>query len=624
MSIGDTSPPLTPTGHTRRHGAAARVARLLTVAVVAAPAVVLPAAAHAVPAGAPAAASAGPVSPARSMEQALERDLKLSPAAARTRRTAEAAAGRSETAVRAELGHRFAGAWFDATRSRLVVAVTDERAAAAARAAGVDARLATYAEADLTAAQQRFTTARVPAGVRSVYVDVRANTLVVVTAPGTRKAVEQVARAAGVDTRMLRVDVSAETAQPVAAFDVVGADAYTFPTSQGAARCSIGFAVEGGYVTAGHCGGVSTVTSSGGRRLGVVRGSTFPSKDYAWVAVDTPWSPVPFVNQYAVGQLNVRGATEAPVGASVCRSGSTTGWHCGVISRKNETVYYGQGAVAGLTTTTACAEPGDSGGPYVAGDQAQGVASGIRTGTSCSTPSTAVSYFQPLAPILTAYNLKLVTGYARRKAFGVYESAARVPGGVRVYGWAIDADYYGGINVQVQVDGRWATTVAAGIARGDVGAAYPGLGSNHGFDTVIPSSVLSEGAHTICVNAMSYGYDGDNPSLGCKTVTVGVLPIGVVESAARVSGGVQIGGWTLDPDSTASLAVHVYVDGAFAAGFTANVSRNDVAAAYPGYGAYHGFSGLVPVGAGTHQVCVYALNVGAGTVQPQLGCRTIS
>ncbi|GAA4444473.1 hypothetical protein GCM10023170_022000 [Phytohabitans houttuyneae] len=93
------------------------------------------------------------------------------------------------------------------------------------------------------------------------------------------------------------------------------------------------------------------------------------------------------------------------MGAAVCRSGSTTGWRCGTIQQKNASVTYPQGTVTGLTRSDACAEPGDSGGSWLAGSQAQGVTSGDSGNCSAG----GVMYFQPVNPILVAYGLTLVT-----------------------------------------------------------------------------------------------------------------------------------------------------------------------------------------------------------------------
>lgn len=112
------------------------------------------------------------------------------------------------------------------------------------------------------------------------------------------------------------------------------------------------------------------------------------------------------VNRYS-GSTTVRvaGSSESAVGASICRSGSTTGWRCGTVQAKNQTVRYPQGAVTGMTRTNACAEPGDSGGSWLSGTQAQGVTSG--GSGNCSSGGT--TYFQPVNEILSAYGLRLVT-----------------------------------------------------------------------------------------------------------------------------------------------------------------------------------------------------------------------
>lgn len=72
--------------------------------------------------------------------------------------------------------------------------------------------------------------------------------------------------------------------------------------------------------------------------------------------MNASWVPRPIVNGYGQGNVTVRGSTEAAVGASVCRSGSTTGWRCGTLQAKNQTVRYAQGTVFGLTRTSACAQ----------------------------------------------------------------------------------------------------------------------------------------------------------------------------------------------------------------------------------------------------------------------------
>lgn len=103
----------------------------------------------------------------------------------------------------------------------------------------------------------------------------------------------------------------------------------------------------------------------------------------------------------------VLGATTAGIGSSICRSGLTTGYRCGYVYSTKQTVNYGGGnIVTGLTRTSACAEPGDSGGPFISNGQAQGVLSG--GSGNCS--SGGVTYFQSIDEILSRNALTLVTG----------------------------------------------------------------------------------------------------------------------------------------------------------------------------------------------------------------------
>lgn len=99
-------------------------------------------------------------------------------------------------------------------------------------------------------------------------------------------------------------------------------------------------------------------------------------------------------------------------------------------------------------------------------------------------------------------------------------------------------------------------------------------------------------------------------------------PIGAVDSSAPLATETNVVGWALDPDSSASLVVHVYVDNVFAMAATADDPRPDLAAAFPGSGTLHGFDLEVPTPPGQHQLCVYALNVGAGE-HALVACRTV-
>ncbi|NYI92770.1 hypothetical protein HNR02_006145 [Amycolatopsis endophytica] len=337
---------------------------------------------------------------------AMQRDLGLTAEQAGTRMAEEAAAASIAPAAQAAAGSAFGGAWYDAASGKLVVGVTDAAQAAAVEATGADTALVAHTQSALDATKTAIDTLAGPAAPRQVtgwYVDEQANSVVVTVLPGAQAADVQgflgQARAAG------PVQVEEVTSAPrLFAGDVVGGDAYYI---NDAARCSVGFSVEGGFVSAGHCGNAGdSVTAPDGSAMGSFEGSSFPGNDYSHVTTNSSWTPSPTVDGYGNGDVTVTGHTAAAVGSSVCRSGSTTGWHCGTIQATNQTVNYAEGTVSGLTKTNACAEPGDSGGSWVSGSQAQGVTSG----GSGDCTSGGTTYFQPVNEILSAYGLTLVTG----------------------------------------------------------------------------------------------------------------------------------------------------------------------------------------------------------------------
>ncbi|HEX3680618.1 MAG TPA: hypothetical protein VHU90_12930, partial [Galbitalea sp.] len=98
-------------------------------------------------------------------------------------------------------------------------------------------------------------------------------------------------------------------------------------------------------------------------------------------------------------------------------------------------------------------------------------------------------------------------------------------------------------------------------------------------------------------------------------------PIGAIENMQPEIGGIGIWGWTIDPNTTASVVLNYYLDGHMVLGTTASVSRPDIGSAHFGYGDNHGFGDFIPTSGGTHTLCTYAINVGAGT-NTNLGCHT--
>ncbi|MEU4831380.1 S1 family peptidase [Streptosporangium sp. NPDC023615] len=414
----------------------------------------------AVPAGALSGTSAPPPSvtsapPPRkappTMFEALQRDLKLNGEQVRIRLANEARLAPIEERLRKSLGGRFGGSWFTGiTARKLVVATTSPADIPAIIAAGAQAEIVTTPLSRLQEVKRKLDEA-LPTrsiGGRVRYVDVRSNRVVVLS--GRAAVTQNIIKSIGVDTAEVQVVASAET--PRLLYDVRGGDAYHLLPK---GRCSIGFSVakgaRRGFVTSGHCGRKGALTVGFNRTAqGVFQESTFPVGDYAWVAVNDTWVPkgvvgdgstgsggaplaggvrptapvagaLPTVTPTTTAEIDdvihavseaasgattaVNGARAVIEGASVCRSGSTTGWHCGTIQQRDVSAVYPGGKIFGAVRTNVCAERGDSGGPFISIDQAQGITSG--GAGDCGVGG--VTYFQPIGRILSAYDLTLLT-----------------------------------------------------------------------------------------------------------------------------------------------------------------------------------------------------------------------
>ncbi|MFE1585534.1 trypsin-like serine protease [Streptomyces sp. NPDC059402] len=359
--------------------------------------------------------------PAR-MLSAMERDLGLAPGQAAARLVNEAEAGTRAGMLRNTLGDRFAGAWVSgATSAELTVATTDAADTAAIEAQGAKAAVVDRNLAELRAVKEKLDTAAVRTRTRQTpvwYVDVKTNRVTVQAT--SESAANTFLAAAGLAGQDVGVRVSPD--QPRVLEDLVGGDAFYINDQ---ARCSIGFSVtkddQQGFATAGHCGDPgATTTGFNEAPQGTFQASTFPGKDMAWVGVNSDWTATPDVKGQDGEKIQLAGSVEALVGASVCRSGSTTGWHCGTVQQHDTSVTYPEGTVDGLTETTVCAEPGDSGGPFVSGTQAQGTTSG--GSGDCTNGGT--TFYQPINPLLSDFGLTLKTTSAASQTPAPQDNAA--------------------------------------------------------------------------------------------------------------------------------------------------------------------------------------------------------
>jgi hypothetical protein len=171
-----------------------------------------------------------------------------------------------------------------------------------------------------------------------------------------------------------------------------------------------------------------------------------------------------------------------------------------------------------------------------------------------------------------------------------------------VTGTATDPDAPGAVQVDIEIDGVY------------VGALWTNRDTNSFNGAVTPRR-----GHQVCARAINRGGGGD-VVLGCKSVEILVQPFGQIDEVQVVASGLRVRGWALDPDSTGPVDVGLYIDGRQIRSVSAVSDRPDVAQAFPGFGARHGFD-VVLGGSRQHSnVCGRGINVGAGTGFGSLGC----
>ena len=364
-----------------------------------------------------------------SVRAAMQRDLGLTSPQLAQYLKIERLAQQQEKQLATAQGRNFAGSWIERKADgsyQVVVATTSLRPQKGG--ADVEIRNARRSLAELDASKAQLDgvlsrSGKAPDGVYGWYVDLPSNTLVVSVGKGREQAGIDFVAASGADAGAVRLETADE--QPSLRVDLKGGLGYLRNPGDGYLyACSVGFPVQGGFVTAGHCGDAGEIAYfepsqwTQGPKIGSFVASNFPNagqtgNDYAWVRTDAGHTLSPSVYGYGNGDVTVRGSTEAAVGAAICRSGRTSGWRCGTIEAKNQTVSYSTGeTILNLTRTTACSEGGDSGGSFITGaGQAQGVLSGGSGSCKGKQPNNRTrSFYQPLLPILQAYNLNLLTG----------------------------------------------------------------------------------------------------------------------------------------------------------------------------------------------------------------------
>ncbi|MDQ3628400.1 MAG: S1 family peptidase [Actinomycetota bacterium] len=317
-----------------------------------------------------------------------------------------------------------AGSYLD-DQGDLVVTVVTRKAAAQVRAADAHPQRVDDSAARLDRVMQRLddlAEADRAGTVQGWYVDIPSNSVVVTSTTGATDAdsrrLLRVARKFG-DT--VRFESSPTSISPTPTDSLYGGAQYV----PGSGTCSVGFnAVDSSnrnvVLSAGHCLRSGPTASRNGYIIGATRTANFPTDDFGtfWNSYPSYWRPQASVNRYNGTAMAVRGSWgNPPIGATVCKSGRTTGWTCGTLKATNQTVNYGNGDVVyGLVRHSACVEPGDSGGSNVSsGGYALGLTSGASLfnsggqkvcGQRVGQPN--VSWYQPIGEALQRNGLRLL------------------------------------------------------------------------------------------------------------------------------------------------------------------------------------------------------------------------
>lgn len=211
-------------------------------------------------------------------------------------------------------------------------------------------------------------------------------------------------------------------------------------------------------------------------------------------------------------------------------------------------------------------------------------------------------------------------------AVGATESIKVVAGGVRVTGWALDPTTAAPVAVVVYSCLRPITILRADRSRSDVGAAFAGVGDNHGFDAFLR---LCPGEQLISIAAVDTSGQGST-WIAHQMVNIGGEAFGHFDSATgtapkpgSTSGHINVRGFAIDVDAFAPTQVEIRLDGRLVRTVTANLTRSDVAQAYPHLGGDSGFDETIAATPGVHDVCITALNKNLGSNR-DLGCRTVT
>jgi hypothetical protein len=126
----------------------------------------------------------------------------------------------------------------------------------------------------------------------------------------------------------------------------------------------------------------------------------------------------------------------------------------------------------------------------------------------------------------------------------------------------------------------------------------------------------------VCVYAINVGAGANNTTLGCMRTPSGA-PIGWLDIAApSYIATARVRGWARDPNTLEPIKVRIYLDGGLVRSAETGLDRPDVGG---NYGFDHIFYTTFPPAAGTHTVCVAAVDPVTGVeTMLQGGCKQVT
>ncbi|WP_067848609.1 S1 family peptidase [Nocardia lijiangensis] len=336
---------------------------------------------------------------------AVTRDLKISPEEYLRRAELGQQVAAFATSAQRQYPQIFGGAWLD-DAGKAVVALSQgpgaEEARKAAESAGFEVRNVAKSEAALRGEKSAFERwlesqpEAVSALVRGVVIDTVNNSIAVrvdqagLPMPSFVDPARVIVMAPPVAAEQLPQGTAIAEGDNRAA--LAGGDGYASVGGGSQLRCSFGFngtdrAGNVVNISAGHCNpdldNASAVhellpQERRGAQLGAFQKSVLGNQDYSIIRINDSFADRFSNNSVRVpgaGPIAVDGVATPVVGAPVCKSGSRTGFSCGVVNAVDQTVQVGDRELTQSFSANICALPGDSGGPIVTGRLALGISS---------------------------------------------------------------------------------------------------------------------------------------------------------------------------------------------------------------------------------------------------------